>query len=453
MEQCAQIIGGSIVRGSNKQIVKSVNYGQSKHLKSYQLYFYSEKVSREKQLKAIRHIQPLGVVLPRTIHHTLIPSTVALIRVANPYTSFWRLALWNWRKNPVRVVAITGSAGKTTTTEMLTAILMRKYPLIKTQGNLNTLTFLPMYLARLSSKHKLLVLEMGMKSLRNIARQCSIVKPNLGAITNVGEAHAGSLGGADRVVRAKQELIDGMQSRGTLFLNADDTRSRRLNTRHFRGKILRFGINNPASLQAERVRFTSKGMKFDLLLEGRRHSFSIPVLGVHNVYNALAAIGISRALGLGIHDIQKGLARFPSPRMRMQVIKGTSNRLLINDAWNANPSAMIAGLKVLRHLANNRPAYAVLGDMLELGQISQSAHHLVGKYVASLPLRGLITIGNHAKQIAQAAIHHGMDRNRVSHYTNHQAVIRHLRRTPARSVIYFKASRKLHLEKVVRELR
>lgn len=394
----------------------------------------------------------MGVVMPTSLYKA-VPSTIPLIRVNDSTRAFWQLALWNWRQHRVKVVAITGSAGKTTTTAMLTAILKRKYRLIQTEGNLNTFTFLPNYLTRLSTRHQLLVLEMGMKSLRNIARQCQIVRPSVGAVTNVGEAHAGSLGGAARVVRAKQELIDGMQSGGTLFLNADDPRSRKLSTHRFQGKVFYFGTQSPAAIRAERIRYTTRGMQFDVLIGGQRYPILIPVLGVHNVYNALAAIGMARALGLNMTDIQRGLSHFHSPKMRMQLVNGLSRRLLINDAWNANPSAMIAGLKVVRHLANHRPAYAVLGDMLELGEMTRASHQRIGRYVASLPLRGLITIGRHARLISQAALRHGMPRNRVFHFNNHGDLIRHLRRTPSGSVIYFKASRKLHLERVVRELR
>lgn len=381
-----------------------------------------------------------------------VPSTIPLIRVNDSTRAYWQLALWNWRQHRVKVVAITGSAGKTTTTAMLTAILKRRYRLVQTEGNLNTLTFLPTYLTRLSARHQLMVLEMGMKSLRNIARQCQIVRPSVGAVTNVGEAHAGSLGGVDRVVRAKQELIDGMRSDGTLFLNADDVRSRKLNTRRFKGKVFYFGTQHPATIRAERIRYTTKGMQFDVLIGRKRYPILIPVLGVHNVYNALAAIGMARALGLSMADIQRGLAYFHTPKMRMQLLNGYSGRLLINDAWNANPSAMIAGLKVVRYLANRRPAYVVLGDMLELGEMTRASHQRIGRYVASLPFHGLITIGQHARLISQTALRHGMPRSRVFHFNNHRDLIRHLRSTPSHSVIYFKASRKLHLERVVREL-
>src|SRR5690606_32772509 len=136
---------------------------------------------------------------------------------------------------------------------------------------------------------------------------------------------------------------------------------------------------NRSHIQGANVRYARKGMAFDAIIDGKRHPFFIPTYGVHNVYNALAAIGAAYEFGAPIIDIQKGLASFQLPKMRLQFIRGYSGRLLINDAWNANPTAMIAGLSVLKRLSNQRPSIAVLGDMLELGKLTVFSHRRVGK--------------------------------------------------------------------------
>lgn len=297
-----------------------------------------------------------------------------------------------------------------------------------------------------------MLLEMGMKSLNNIARQCRVVRPHVGAVTNVGEAHVGSLGNLDAIVKAKQELIDGMRSGGTLFLNADCPRSRRLSTKHFKGTTKTFGITHPANVKGVNVRYSTGGMKFDAYIEGKKYSFFTPVWGFHNVYNALAAIGLSRAMGCSITQIQKGLSRVRPPKMRFQVIRSKSGRTLINDAWNANPSAMKAGLTVLHNMSGKRPAIAVLGDMLELGKYSQWAHQSVGKHIAKLQLSQLVTFGPKAREIAKTAMANGMDSKRIFHFTSRSALIRHLKNSSNQALIYFKASRKLHFEKIIREL-
>ncbi|OYD09553.1 UDP-N-acetylmuramoyl-tripeptide--D-alanyl-D-alanine ligase [Paludifilum halophilum] len=445
-------MGGSLIRGTADRLVRSANLGKSKYLRSNQIYFYSKSKSWNRQLEALRRIRPIAAVVPEHLSSSL-PSGVAVITHRNIPSAYWKLALWNMKKVPVRVVAVTGSAGKSTTTEMIHSILRQRLRTVKTQGNLNTFTFLPSYLLRLKPGDHLLLLEMGMKSLNNIARQCRVVRPQVGAVTNVGEAHVGSLGSLDAIVRAKQELVEGMRPGGTLFLNADCPGSKKLSTKRFRGTRKTFGITNPANLRAENVKYTNTGMTFDVLLDGRKHSFSIPTWGHHNVYNALAAIGIARSLDFSVSQIQRGLARVRLPKMRFQVIRGKSGRRLINDAWNANPSAMKAGLTVLHNMSDNRPTVAVLGNMLELGRYSRWAHQKVGQHAAKLRLKQLVTYGQLAKEIGRTAVANGMDSNKVFHFTNRSALIRHLKQTPEQSIIYFKASRKLHLEKVIDQLK
>ncbi|WP_170109672.1 UDP-N-acetylmuramoyl-tripeptide--D-alanyl-D-alanine ligase [Melghirimyces profundicolus] len=446
-------MGGSLIRGNGGSILRTANLGKPSSLRRNQIYFYSTSRSREKQLAALAKTPPVAVVLPEDVPASSLPGESAVIRVKNNKRAIWRLANWNWKHHSPRVAAVTGSAGKSTTTAMVGTILKKTKRVVHTTENLNTFSFLPSYLLRLSSKDQVLLLEMGMKSLNNIARQCRVVRPEVGAVTNVGEAHAGSLGGLDRVVKAKQELIDGLRKGGTLFLNADCPRSRRLSTRRFQGKVHTFGIQHPSDIQANHLRYTPFGMSFDVKMEGKRGTFRIPTWGEHNVYNALAAIGIARALGMDFSSIKRGLERVKLPKMRLQRLAGTRGRVLINDAWNANPTAMRAGLTVLKHLSGKRTSVAVLGDMQELGNYTWTAHRQVGRFVARMNLDRLVTYGRESREIGKAAVAAGMSPKRVIHFTSRESLIRYLRNTPPRSMIYFKASRKLKLEKIVDSLR
>ncbi|MBD1371580.1 UDP-N-acetylmuramoyl-tripeptide--D-alanyl-D-alanine ligase [Hazenella sp. IB182357] len=453
LETMARLLKGVLKRGYPQKTLNAINFGKPKYLHASQAYFYSRSIDWNKQLSAIMQQKPVAVILPPNIATSYIPKSTAIIQVQDTYQSFWKIALWNWGYVSPIVVGITGSAGKSTTTEMVSSILKHRYNMVKTQGNLNTYSFLPSYLSRLTPKHQVLLLEMGMKSLNNIGKQCAIVKPQYGAITNIGEAHSGSLGGLDLVVKAKQELADGIKAGGILWVNADDTRSRKLNLKRCKGTIKKFGIYNHANIRAHRVRYSAKGMTFDLHVGTQKESMFIPTYGIHNVYNALAACGITLSMGSTLSDIKKGLASFQMPHMRLQFFKDRSGRTLINDAWNANPTAMNAGLDVLKAIAPTQQGVAVLGDMQELGDYTTTAHYLVGKHAAKAGLKQLVTIGKYGRLIATSAIQNGMKKERVFSYYRHDQVIQHLRKLSAQSVVYFKASRSLYLEKIVQALR
>jgi len=454
LQQLIAIIGGKRASGHDNPLVTSVNFGKTKSLHAKQVYFYTRQTDWSKQLAAIQRAKPIAVVLPPHISTKGIPlSQVAVIRVPDAFKAYWKIALWNFKQCPVKVMGITGSSGKTTTTEMVASILKQRYALVKTENNLNTFSFLPNYLSALNPKHQLLILEMGMKSLNNILRQCKIVHPHWGAVTNVGEAHAGSLGGLDLVVKAKQELVDGIRPGGTLFINADDERSKKLSLKQFKGKIYHFGINKNAFIKASETRFAKGGMRFKASIGKRTFPVFIPTYGIHNVYNALAAIGLAWSAGATIPEIQKGLSSFRTPKMRLQIISGKQGALLINDAWNANPTSMIAGLSVLKEIAPQRPKIAVLGDMMELGTYTRRAHQLVGQHAAKIGLHQLVTIGKYGKWIAQSAIRSGMKPNQVFTFATRDQALRHLISQRKNAVIYFKASRKLHLEKLIDQLK
>lgn len=447
-----RIIGGTVLRGMTNKTVTFINYGKPKFLKKHHVYFIGKKKSLDIQLRAIREKKPLAVVIPSHYRHLTFPLGMTVISVKDPYTAYWRLGEWNFQQYPVKVIGITGSAGKSTTTAMVAAILKTKYRFVQTTDNLNTATYLPNYLCQLTSRHHALLLEMGMKSLRNIARQCRVVRPHYGAITNVGEAHIGNLGGTHNIIKAKQELIEGMRPGGIVFLNADNARSRQLSSDHVNVRRYWFGIEHRAHVQATHVRYTSKGMQFSVTVSNRTYPFTLPAYGIHNVYNALAAIGICYTMGFTMSEIQRGLSHFKQPRMRLEPIRGNRGTLLINDAWNANPTATIAGLNVLTAIAGKRPSVAVLGDMLGLGKFTNSAHAKVGAYIARHPVDRLVTIGKRAEMIARTAIENGFDKEKVTMFRTREAAGRYLSRL-SNCVIYFKASRDIHLEKLVKALK
>lgn len=395
--------------------------------------------------------KPSAGVITSSAWKDKVPVHHPLILVSDPTIALWKLAYWQRNRSKALFIGITGSQGKTTTKEMLASILKRKYTTFKSPANHNLAAFIPAHMFYLNSGHQVAVLEMGMSSLGNIREQCSVAKPRIGIVTNVGEAHVGKLGNSlQNVVRAKQELVDGIVPNGLLILNADDPGSKKLSLGRFRGKIITIGINNPATLQAKNVKFLLDGMHFTV----NQVPYHIRTWGIHNVYNALAAIAAARELKVPTPIIQRGLLTYYAPWARLQRLSGINRSVLINDAYNANPSSMIAGLKVLQRVAQKRPSIAVLGDIYELGSHSASGHARVGKFVAKVKPTYLITIGPQAAIIARTAAAHGMPAHRIRSFSSQSAALAHIRSMmPKGAVLYFKASRKVQLEWLVKQLR
>lgn len=449
----ASLIKGKLISGNPNILVTSANIGNYKAIKQSQIYFVRKKMNLETQYKYINSIRPICVVIPEDFETKNISNQSAIIKVKNTYVAYWALAKWNWKHFNPLVIGITGSAGKSTTTSMVASILKKKYPTVTTAGNLNTTSFLCNYLTKLNKYHKLLLLEMGMNSRKDIATQCKIVKPTIGAITNVGEAHVGSLGSLEGIVKAKEELLTGIVQGGVIYLNKDDLGSKKLDITKSKAKVKYFSVDSPADIVGSNINYTDRGMTFNAKIGNNTYPMLIPTFGKHSVYNALAAIGVALEAGATIKEIQSGLASFKPPRMRLQLIKGQGGRLLINDAWNANPTAMKAGLEVLKKVAKQRPSIAVLGDMQELGAFSTKGHKEVGHFLAGLNITSLITYGTKAKIIAAAAKEAGMNPNSIYSYTTKSKLHSHLKALPRNSIVYFKASRKMYFEKIVYQLR
>jgi len=357
----------------------------------------------------------------------------------------------SWKRH---VIAITGSAGKTTTKEMIASILRRKYRTFKTEGNQNLPNFILWQKRKISPAHRVLVLEYGMSTAGHIRRSCQIIRPNIGVITTVGTAHIGNFGGSlHRLARAKSELIHGMAPYGKLFLNADNPQSKLLQTRGFKGAIYTVGIHRPAHFRARNIRYGSRGMSFTVKLGHQSHQFYIPVLGRHNIYNALFAIAIGYKLGVPPSLIRQGLLTYQKPERRLVVYRLRRQVKVIDDSFSSNPQAAKAAINVLTTIGKGR-RIAVLGSMLELGRYTRRGHRMVGAYAARRKVSDLLTYGPATQHIRAAAIQAGLPRRRARHFLSRPALHRHLGRivTPY-STVLVKGSYKMNMHKTVAFLR
>ncbi|MFQ5989090.1 MAG: UDP-N-acetylmuramoyl-tripeptide--D-alanyl-D-alanine ligase [Candidatus Methylomirabilales bacterium] len=382
-----------------------------------------------------------------------LPPDFVVIQVEDTQWALGQIAnLWR-RQVPVRVVAITGSNGKTTTKEMTGAVLRQGYRVLVSSGNLNNLVGVPLTLFRLREDHQVAVLELAMNARGEIHRLTEMAEPDVGVITNIGEAHLEFLGSVEEVAEAKGELLPFLNGDRVAILNRDDPYLAPLFSR-VRGRLLTFGLDAHADVRGERIRLSKDGQThFTLCAGSARRSIRLHVPGRMNVLNALAAAAVGVAFGLDLEAIAAGLEGAPAAAMRMNKILHPSGAVIINDAYNANPTSMAAALETFFRMAREKEAIVVLGDMLELGSVSEAAHRRVGALAAQMRPARLITVGERARAIGEGASLQGFDTTRIHCCRDHeeaQAVLRaQLTRTPW---ILLKASRGVKLEKILEGL-
>lgn len=373
-----------------------------------------------------------------------------IVPVDDTLASLQELSLMHRKRHPVPVVGITGSNGKTTTKEMAAGILGLAGPVLKNEGNLNNHIGVPLTLLRLDRSHRAAVIEMGMSAAGEIALLTRLAAPTVGVITNIGPAHLEFLKSTDNVARAKGELLETMDKRGTAVLNADDRYYETLRER-FGGTVRSFGIVNLADVMARDIRQEREATRFTVVFQGATTAVRLSAVGRHNVLNALAAAAAALAAGTTLDAVKTGLERFRPLAMRseLRTIKG---RLVFADCYNANPGSMRAALETLALLKSGGRAVAVLGDMLELGDASAEAHREIGRTAVRSGIDVLIAAGRSARFLAEGARQGGMDAKSVFEAETPADAARLLREHSREGdAVLVKGSRGMRMEAVLEE--
>jgi UDP-N-acetylmuramoyl-tripeptide--D-alanyl-D-alanine ligase len=357
------------------------------------------------------------------------------------------------RKFGTPVVALTGSNGKTTTKDMISACLETTFPVLKTKGNLNNLIGLPLTLFNLTEQERIVVLEMGINVPGEIRRLTEIAEPDVGLITNIEKVHLEGMGSLERVREEKGELFRRMRQDGTILVNQDDPRVMDLAS-EFRGQKITFGINHPAEVMAKEIRLKGVGgTSFTLMMEGVTMEITLPLLGGHFVPNALSAIASASLFGIELEKVKEALEHLSPSPMRMEVLRPKEGVTLINDAYNANPRSMELALEILSEMKGKGRAIAVLGDMLELGDFSVEAHQHIGQRVEELSIDFLLALGEEAPVLVESAIRHGLDSEKARIVESHTEAISILKKMVRDGDwILLKGSRRMGMEKIAEGL-
>ena len=305
----------------------------------------------------------------------------------------------------LRVIGITGSNGKTTTKNLLRAILEAEAPTVAPEGSFNNQVGAPISMLRIDEATRYLIVEMGASGVGEIARLVSIARPDIGVVLKVGLAHAGEFGGIEATEAAKAEMVTELDASALAVLNVDDERVARMAERT-RARVVGFGLSGAAELRADDVVATVDGTSFTLVADGVRRPVRLRILGEHHVMNALAALAVARGLGIDLDRAIAALAEVPrAERWRMEVLTREDGAIVINGAYNASPDSTAAALKTLAQLGReeNRRTVAVIGEMAELGPYAQEEHDRIGRLAVRLDIRQLVVVGDAARHVHAAA--------------------------------------------------
>ena len=366
-----------------------------------------------------------------------------LLFAPDPHAALQELARRAREKWTGRVVAVTGSNGKTTTKEIVAALLATRYRVAKSEGNLNNDLGLPLSLLRLDDAAEVGVLEMGMNHAGEIRALASIAQPDVGVVTNVSPAHLAFFASVDEIALAKRELIESLGAAGVAVLNADDERVREFAAVH-RGRVVTYGVENEAEVRA--VDVESLGPAGTLFrLQGVAGDFRTPLVGRHNLYNTLAGLAAAAAVGIEAESLRGAVAALQPGRMRGEMLDVGGARI-INDCYNSNPRAAEAMLEMLASLPARR-RIAVLGEMLELGAGTEELHRQVGRKSAEVAVDLLIGVRGAARFMVEEAGRGAVffeDPGGAGEYL--RGVVQ------AEDVVLFKGSRGVRLEKALERL-
>lgn len=346
------------------------------------------------------------------------------------------------------VVAVTGSAGKTSTKDMIYSVLKEKYNAHKTIGNQNNHIGLPLTILSLEEDNEVLVLEMGMNHLGEISYLTNIAKPDVAVITNVGTAHIGNLGSRENILKAKLEILEGLNPNGVIIINNDNDL---LHEWYLNNKgnynIITIGINNNSLYMANIIERNEWWSTFSCDNE----IYKVPVGGEHFIYNALAAIAVGKYFNEGVDIIKHGILNFELSSNRMSIIN-SGNITIIDDSYNANFDSMSYAIKYIGSLTGRN--IAVLGTMRELGDYTEDLHKKIGNLVEKEKIDILVTVGEDSDFINEGAIDAGFNKDNSYHFTNNLDAINFINSIKSdNDNILVKASNSLNFKEIVEKIK
>ena len=347
----------------------------------------------------------------------------------------------------LKVVGVTGSVGKTSTKDIIANVLSEKYKVLKTEGNNNNHIGLPFTILRLQDE-EIAVIEMGMNHLGEISYLTKIAKPDIAVITNIGTSHIGNLGSRENILKAKLEILEGMEKKKIVINNDNDL----LNKWYLKNKgdieIHTFGIKNESEFKAKNIKLEENSSEFTCENKNEKINIEVPVGGEHFILNALCGLTVGKLLNLNNEEIKNGIKDFKLTAKRMEINHLKNNITIINDSYNASYESMKASISNLKNMHGARKI-AVLGDMFELGDFSEKLHREVGTEIYKNKIDKLYLVGNYAKFIGDEAKKEGYAKENILYFENKEDLLKDLKSDLQNGdVVLIKASNGMRLFEV-----
>ena len=338
---------------------------------------------------------------------------VTVVLVPDVEEAFWKFVSFYRQRFQLPVIAVTGTCGKTTTKEMIKHILAKRLHVQATKRSKNSGRFHLPYLLGIDEETEAAVFEMGVAKPGDVLESSRYFRPTVGVVTNIGVDHLNEFASYGEYVKAKEEMLAGLEYEGTLVLNRDDPNIATFDLAKYRGRILTFGLGGGADFKAKEIRAGRGGMEFTLVYQHMAHTLFVPGYGTHNLYNALAAIAAVYAVGVGIEEAGDALRTYEHLQGHMNVLSGIKGSIVIDDTWNSNPTSVETAIQVLCDLADGRKKIVVLGRMAALGEYAAAEYKRVTKKLVDAGIDVLITKGSIARDFAKHALKLGMGEQNV----------------------------------------
>ncbi|MDP4091431.1 MAG: UDP-N-acetylmuramoyl-tripeptide--D-alanyl-D-alanine ligase [Bacillota bacterium] len=448
-EEIARIIEGKIITWNNDKIIRSFSNRMNRVAEGSLYFFYEDWEDEDALIAEMTKRNAAGIVINRNQKLDVEKWSQAGLGILGVFMldpAYYNLARFYRSKIDIPIVEVIGSSGKTTTKEMIGAILQYSMPALVGYANLNSTSGIIAQLTGIQDFHKAAVIEAGMKRKGEMGLSSSIVRPTSGVVTGINRSHFARMGSIDEIISAKAEMLEYLSEDGCLIINGSDENCSRFPVERYKGKVLTFGFSDKCDIWASDIRYKNFTTTFKAHYDKGTMDCTLNAVGKYNVSNALAAIMVGLKIGITPDNIVQGLLRFKPFSSRMEILKGIKGTTIINDNYNANPDSTGMLLNEIPAFAGKQPVILVMGDMEnpaeEISDYARKVHFEIGEQIGRLKVDGLFAIGKWAEEYVNGAAGQGMDRAKLHYFKNiEDAGEALLKNITAGSIILFKASK------------